>query len=78
MLRPWENPADLTSPAPRYNGPPMPAAGTSIRVSLLGESTLEQGEVELIAAWSEESDDCIWVDILDPRGSRNGWTRFTR
>ncbi|HEV7768671.1 MAG TPA: magnesium/cobalt transporter CorA [Thermoanaerobaculia bacterium] len=39
---------------------------TTIRVSLLREGTLRQAGVELIDEWRRESDDKLWVDILDP------------
>jgi len=39
---------------------------TTIRVSLLRDDTLRQGGVELIDEWRHDSDDRLWVDILDP------------
>jgi magnesium transporter len=39
---------------------------TTIRVSILGNGTLRQGDVTLIDEWKRESDDKLWVDILDP------------
>ena len=48
---------------------------TKLRVSLLsngpGTGTLRQGGAELIDAWRSDSDDKLWVDILDP-GSYEG------
>jgi magnesium transporter len=39
---------------------------TTIRVSLLRDDTLRQGGVELIDDWRADSDDQLWVDLLDP------------
>jgi len=39
---------------------------TKIRVSLLSNGTLRQGDAALIDEWQRESDDKLWVDILDP------------
>jgi len=39
---------------------------TSIRVSLLQDGTLRQGDVALIDAWRAESGDRLWVDIEQP------------
>ena len=40
---------------------------TTIRVSLLRGSDLRTGGAELIDAFNRDSDDKLWVDILDPR-----------
>lgn len=37
-----------------------------IRVALLHEKQLEQGGLDLIASWQEDSDSCIWIDISHP------------
>lgn len=42
------------------------AMSTTIRVSLLQRKEITQGGLDLIASWSDESDDHIWVDITDP------------
>ncbi len=39
---------------------------TTIRVAILDKTTLRQGGVELIDEWKKESDEKLWVDILDP------------
>ncbi len=39
---------------------------TRLRVSLLSNGTLRQGDAELIDVWQKDSDDKLWVDILDP------------
>ncbi len=39
---------------------------TKLRVSLLSNGTLRQGDAELIDAWRRDSDDKLWVDILEP------------
>jgi len=39
---------------------------TTIRVSILHNATLRQGGVELIDEWQRDSDEKLWVDILDP------------
>jgi magnesium transporter len=39
---------------------------TSIRVSLLANGALRQGDVALIDDWNRESEDRLWVDILEP------------
>jgi magnesium transporter len=39
---------------------------TALRVSLLRNGTLRQGGGELIDEWNAESDEKLWVDILDP------------
>jgi magnesium transporter len=38
----------------------------AIRVSLLHDRQLAQGNVLLLGDWSEESDDCVWVDVVGP------------
>ncbi|HUP61030.1 MAG TPA: magnesium/cobalt transporter CorA [Thermoanaerobaculia bacterium] len=37
-----------------------------IRVALLRNRTVLQGGIELIGDWSEDGEDCVWVDISDP------------
>ena len=37
-----------------------------IRVSLLRERTVLQGGIELIGDWSEEGNECVWLDINEP------------
>jgi magnesium transporter len=39
---------------------------TTLRVSLLVNGTLRQGGGELIDEWKSDSDEKLWVDILDP------------
>jgi len=39
---------------------------TTIRVSVLANGTLRQGGAELIDDWRADSDDKLWVDILEP------------
>ena len=39
---------------------------TKIRVAILHNATLRQGGVELIDEWKSDSDEKLWVDILDP------------
>jgi magnesium transporter len=39
---------------------------TTLRVSLLRNGTLRQGGAELIDEWNGDSDEKLWVDILDP------------
>jgi magnesium transporter len=39
---------------------------TALRVSLLRNGTLRQGGAELIDEWNAESEEKLWVDILDP------------
>jgi magnesium transporter len=39
---------------------------TTIRVAILHNATLRQGGVELIDEWKSDSDEKLWVDILDP------------
>ena len=39
---------------------------TTIRVSLLSNGTLRQGDAALIDEWQRDADDKLWVDILDP------------
>jgi magnesium transporter len=39
---------------------------TVIRVSLLQNGTLRQGDEALIDAWNRESDDRLWVDVQQP------------
>lgn len=40
--------------------------GATIRVSILEGRQVQQGEVELVALWSEDSDHCVWIDITNP------------
>ena len=40
--------------------------GTNIRVSLLKDGVLRQGDVSLIDEWRRDSDEKLWVDIEDP------------
>jgi magnesium transporter len=39
---------------------------TTIRVAILHNATLRQGGVELIDEWQSDSDEKLWVDIVDP------------
>jgi magnesium transporter len=39
---------------------------TTIRVAILHNATLRQGGAELIDDWKSDSDEKLWVDILDP------------
>src|SRR5688500_15839332 len=39
---------------------------TTIRVSLLANNVLRQGDVSLIDEWTAESDEKLWVDIQEP------------
>ena len=39
---------------------------TTIRISLLANGSLRQGGIELLDAWSPESDDKLWVDLQEP------------
>jgi magnesium transporter len=39
---------------------------TTIRVSILSNGTLRQGGAELIDEWKSDSDEKLWVDILNP------------
>jgi magnesium transporter len=39
---------------------------TTFRVSLLRKDTLTRGGVELVDDWRSDSDDKLWVDVVDP------------
>ena len=43
-----------------------PPPASRIRVALLRDRALVQGEVELLGDWSEDGGDCIWIDVTAP------------
>ena len=44
----------------------LPATLSTIRVSLLHDRQVIQGNVLLLADWSEQQSDCVWVDVVGP------------
>ena len=44
----------------------VPAALSTIRVSLLHERQIVQGNILLLGDWSEEGEDYVWVDVTGP------------
>jgi magnesium transporter len=45
---------------------PLTAGKSKIRVAVLNDRRIERGDADLIGGWSEESDDCIWIDVTAP------------
>lgn len=43
-----------------------PAALSTVRVSLLHDRQVVQGNVLLLGDWSEKGNDCVWIDVTGP------------
>jgi magnesium transporter len=52
---------ELATPTTR-----LPTVASKVRVTVLRDRSVVQGEAELIADWTEDSQDCIWIDITAP------------
>jgi magnesium transporter len=46
--------------------PHVPAVMSAIRVTLLHDRQIIQGNVLLLGDWTEEHSDCVWVDVTGP------------
>jgi magnesium transporter len=44
-----------------------PVTASIIRASLLHDRAVMQGGLELLGDWSEQSGDCIWIDVTGPQ-----------
>jgi len=56
----------LPNPTIDERGAESPALLSTIRVSLLHDRQIVQGNVLLLGDWSEEGSDCVWIDVTGP------------